>query len=618
MTSRRLAPLPWALLALAAWAGVQVASAQEAPSVHVDRVVGAAGGARDVVGFAGKVLVATQGGLVVRDGDVTERVLGPAEGMPGARLISVSVTPAGLWVGGVEGAVLLDEELAVVRRVALARVSRVVEFAGQSYAATFGRGLFRVSADVPEHVHLGNSNARDRQTDALVVGDELWVSTAGAGILRVGVDGALRSRFTHVAGLVDDLVWDLAPAPDGGVFAATGLGVNEIRDRRVRSGAPITRASAELAIRDVRSVVAAPGGALLCTYGGGVLRVRGAHAVSLAEDASIELQRVRAMRRVDGVAYAASDGGLMRVDGQRVVVVDGGTGSADITSLARAFGQVWVGTFDHGLARLVGDRLVPVSVATGRWDMDGRVNDLAVTGRGDAQLLYVATDRGLYRHDGRSFVPVVESGAPPQDHITSLFVEPRSGVLWVTGSGYLGRFDGQAWRSWSGDALPSAHLHAVARDAGGHMWVGSLRGLFELNEASSEFVRHDVATGDLPVNWVTALVPWGRGVVAGTYHGGLSWADSEGFQVERESAAGLPAGWVNPHAMATVDGRLWVGMQSRGLVIGGRGQWRHLTLADGLPSDDVTDVLPDGSGAAWVATRGGLTHVVVDAAPGGA
>jgi hypothetical protein len=48
----------------------------------------------------------------------------------------------------------------------------------------------------------------------------------------------------------------------------------------------------------------------------------------------------------------------------------------------------------------------------------------------------------------------------------------------------------------------------------------------------------------------------GRGIVVGTYHGGLSWyADGE-FRKEPAGPGGVPAGWVNPHAMRTIDGAL--------------------------------------------------------------
>jgi hypothetical protein len=110
------------------------------------------------------------------------------------------------------------------------------------------------------------------------------------------------------------------------------------------------------------------------------------------------------------------------------------------------------------------------------------------------------------------------------------------------------------------------------------------------------------------VDWVTALARHGDGIVAGTYHGGLSWLEGSDFHIERE-AHGLPAGWVNPHAMRRIGDAYFVGTLERGLVVGSRGAWSHLTVRDGLPSDDVTDVLPDGQGRAWVATRGGLARV---------
>ena len=96
--------------------------------------------------------------------------------------------------------------------------------------------------------------------------------------------------------------------------------------------------------------------------------------------------------------------------------------------------------------------------------------------------------------------------------------------------------------------------------------------------------------------------------MAGTYHGGLSIGDGERFRIVREGQGGLPSGWVNPHAIRRVGGDAWIGTLERGLVVGRPGAWHHLSTADGLPSDDVTDVLADRSGV-WVATRGGLARL---------
>ncbi len=257
-------------------------------------------------------------------------------------------------------------------------------------------------------------------------------------------------------------------------------------------------------------------------------------------------------------------------------------------------------------------RIQAVERASSRYALDGRVNDLAVTGRGRTQRLWIATDRGLYWHDGRRFAPVDDARGPGRQHVTSMHVDAR-GDVWVTSSRVLSRWNHATdqWQNWDSDAgFPVAQLHAVTtRREGGRfeVWVGSLHGLYRFDPATGRAEPHTVATGDLPVDWVTALSTVGGQLVAGTYHGGLSWRVGDRFRIESERH-GLPAGWVNPHAMQNIDGALWIGTLERGLLIGRRGAWTHLRVAQGLPSDDVTDVLEDGTGV-WVATRAGLARI---------
>ena len=107
------------------------------------------------------------------------------------------------------------------------------------------------------------------------------------------------------------------------------------------------------------------------------------------------------------------------------------------------------------------------------------------------------------------------------------------------------------------------------------------------------------------------MLPWGDGVVAGTYHGGLSFFDGRAFRIEREGPApsGIPSGWVNPHAMRRIGDALYIGTLDRGLVVGRPGAWTRMTTTDGLPSNDVTAVLPADDGSVWVGTRGGLARI---------
>lgn len=57
------------------------------------------------------------------------------------------------------------------------------------------------------------------------------------------------------------------------------------------------------------------------------------------------------------------------------------------------------------------------------------------------------------------------------------------------------------------------------------------------------------------------------------------------------------------------DGHLWIGTQGGGINIidPATGEFRYLTLKDGLPGDDVFSLLPDGEGNLWISTNKGLS-----------
>ena len=574
-------------------------SSLPARAQSVVETIGADAEVHDVAVLDGRTLLATSGGLrVAHRGRVVQHL---TEGLPGIRLRSVSVVGERAYLGGIDGLteVALEQGRAqVVRTLPLRRVRRVVAWNGALYAAGYA-GLHRLEGETSAPVALGRSHARQRLTDLLVRGDELWVATGGAGVVRLGADHRVRGRWTRRQGLRHDYVWDLLVYGEE-VVVGTMMGVSVVREGRVQRSHDFARAA--LPVRDVRRLVAHQGGVYAATFGGGLRRLDRAERVGAGE-----LRAFAAASTPEGIVVGHVAGAQL---GERTLLT-GGLPSADLTSLAYAFGKVFVGSFDRGLATLREGRVVPVERARTRYAMDGRINDLAVTGRGRTQRLWIATDRGLYWHDGRRFAPVESPRGPGRQHVTSLHVD-AAGALWVTSSRVLARWTGgDRWTSWDSDAgFPVAQLHAVTtqgRGADMEVWVGSLHGLYRFDPRTGRATPHTVATGDLPVDWVTALATVGGEVVAGTYHGGLSWRRGGRFHIESE-ARGLPAGWVNPHAMASIEGRLWVGTLDRGLMIGRRGSWTHLRTGQGLPSNDVTDVLRVGEDV-WVATRAGLARM---------
>jgi len=444
----------------------------------------------------------------------------------------------------------------------------------------------------------------------LLLNDGLWIATFGGGLFRLGPDA---SEATPV---------DRANAVPGVRLARTLTAVrggNPFLEKGFSPGPPSRKTSGIISSEDRQPV------SRKVQQGGELNLSKSFEEGVRGSDFSPEKSLPRGIPPATptGVLVGHARGAhIVRADGSADEVDLGGLPSGDVTALQRAFGALWVGTFTHGLARVSDGVAAAEDRATGRWGMDRRINDLAVTGSGTPdERLWIATDRGLFWHDGLRFVQVVDPDAPSAaEHVTSLHVPAGTSDLWVGSSRQLSRWSGGRWRSWTGGpSLPIANVHAVTSDRRGDIWVGSLHGLYRFDPDAGTFERHSVASGDLPVDWVTAVVAWEDGIVAGTYHGGLSWFDGRGFEIEREAAGGagpeLPSGWVNPHAMRRIGDTLWIGTLERGLVVGRPGEWARLDIADGLPSRDVTAVLPAGDGAAWVGTRGGLVRVSWDSRP---
>jgi ligand-binding sensor domain-containing protein len=248
--------------------------------------------------------------------------------------------------------------------------------------------------------------------------------------------------------------------------------------------------------------------------------------------------------------------------------------------------------------------------------IDPRVNDLLfVPGAAGDGALYAATDGGLYAVTrdpaGRYAAARVEDPeGPPREHTSAVHRDARTGDLWVAGARTLSRLQAGRWARWRADDVPAlAQLDAVTTDDAGRVWAGGLHGVVRLDPSAGSATVLRASSGALAVDWVTALAPWRGGVAVGTYNGGLSLFAADGASRIAREADGLPAGWVNPHAARAIGDDLWYGALDRGLVVGAPGRWKKLGIADGLPSADVTAILPDGPDRVWVATRGGLARL---------
>jgi ligand-binding sensor domain-containing protein len=278
-------------------------------------------------------------------------------------------------------------------------------------------------------------------------------------------------------------------------------------------------------------------------------------------------------------------------------------------------GELWVGTFEHGLARVTLDGAArgaaPLPAAYGL----AQVNQLEPRAQPALELV-LATARGLVHldaHGGARRVTRADGLAGEQVAAVAARGE-RAAVATNRGLTLLDPTTGP--RSLGPvQGLANAHATAVVWLDDRHLAVGTLGGLTFVRAAPGETPRVErtvgAGPGALPAGWVSALAATPEGLYVGTYGGGLALVAPDGALVP------LPAPTrgrvrVNPGAIFVTDEAVLVGTLDHGLLVVDRASRRVSPAALPLGSANVTAVAVAGD-ALWVGTDQGLVRVAAPA-----
>jgi PAS domain S-box-containing protein len=217
--------------------------------------------------------------------------------------------------------------------------------------------------------------------------------------------------------------------------------------------------------------------------------------------------------------------------------------------------------------------------------------------------LWFGTSAGLFRFDGVKFTPINMQAGPPGTGLTiSALCQSRDGSLWVgTSNRGLRRWhEGKvtAWATPEGLAEREIQTLFEARD--GTLWVGTSNGVYVLQNDRFERVPANI-------DYITAIAEDKKGHIwVGTNEGVLVYRDKKMVH-SLTVADGLPHNNVNV-LHCDRQGRVWVGT-GNGLAYWLTDAFRVFGATSGLANTHIAALYEDRDGNIWVGTRGGLNRL---------
>jgi ligand-binding sensor domain-containing protein len=268
-----------------------------------------------------------------------------------------------------------------------------------------------------------------------------------------------------------------------------------------------------------------------------------------------------------------------------------------VLALARQGDALWAGG-DGGLVRW--DVTDGTYTTLGREDglASTRINDLLVDDEG---LLWIATDAGVNRYDGETFITYEEIDGLDAQWIEALFLDD-SGGLWAGSQGGergLNYYDGEGWGSPPVPPLPVGSWNVQA--LGGNEQVPLFVGLEDQGLALFDGETWTVLTN-------TDVLTVGQ-VAEGLLTDEALWLSSDAalarLDLETGDAETFPQDGIQT-MYQTAGGEIWFGGAGRVLRFDpGLGDWQEFEAGpDSIPNRQVTDIVPDEAGL-WFGTYGG-------------
>ncbi len=488
----------------------------------------------------------------------------------------------------------------------------IVDDQGNLWIGTNGGGLLRW--DGRHFEHFESARYPDLPSDSILTlaadHGRLWIGTEDGGVAAFE-NGAFES-WGASEGVPTHAIHGLAPSGDGGCWLTSlGSGLFHIGPQGAVSS--ITEADG-LPSNMARAVAVDSDGALWVGGHFGLARRNEGRWHHFTEMSPVLGDRVGTLNfDRDGNLWIGTLGrGVGRWNGRAFEALSQTAGrQLDIVwDLFEDFeGHIWIGTLGGGLVQLFDGPVLPIGEPEGL----GARQAVAINQDVDGTLWIATRDAGFRRwREGRWLAPVTVDQGLSHNGAWSLDFG-QDGSLWSAAFSpsldHLGA-DGRATILTADDGLGSGRVLAVLADRYGDVWVSTSGGLGRLHGGQ---VTNYTTDDGLVHNQTLCLTEPPSGSTNGRIwvgtNGGFSvWSEEEGFRsfTKKDGLRNDRIWSILPDAR---DGA-WIGTFGGGLhrLRGGRIDL-VLNVSHGLPSNDVTALVDDGSGHLWLGTTRGLARL---------
>jgi len=344
---------------------------------------------------------------------------------------------------------------------------------------------------------------------------------------------------------------------------------------------------------DIYALAEEADGRIVAATDHGVFRVDGDRLVEVPHG---PVPALSLLRRTDGL-WVGGNGTVLRMAGGQVAEMPfpAQQAAAGVTHLAEAQGRIWAGT-SQGL-------FVRAADGWSRFDEDALLAASPINSilRDHDDNLWISTNSGFARLRGGHVVEHVEGAILHAARNVMSSFEDREGNLWL-GSQLEGL--SRAWNGWTRrysvtDGLNDPIVWSLSRAPDGVLWVGGNNGLYTFDGKGFRLV---VPASALPHPQAYNVLAEANRVWIGTRRGLAVWRDGK---VETPPLYA-------PIASAQIDGirrdrngDLWF-PTTEGLFIEHAGKLRRYAQADGLGDVRVRTLYQTRDGRMLLGTQGGL------------